>query len=475
MLKKCIVGLLAGIVLLLTLPFTATAETPAMELTTNGNGGKTDVGAWFITYNTRSMWGNNFGSGYPIKYRAIMSDGSYGIPASNDIPTIDFQLQMLADAKIDFVLFDLTNGGLTGEIPYGDGNEWIVFNAAITCKRIAEWNATHDWKIKYAVAVGCYAAIRGDLSIGQVTEYQAKAVWEQFYEHPLYGGEHYYQVDGKPMLIIHDWGANSLTRPDGWNSYTGDRTYGDRFFVRCGQGGEKGTYGWHTRYGTVVDEEVEVVCPGQNTAGPGAANILRNGGRYYETAWNVVLDNPSPRILMIASFNDFNEGTGIMPADTSACDPEIEEPWTNYRTGKLDANMYWNMTCEGIARLRLKNGDAFGDLKDAVSRSDYWFGVAPSTTATSAKSTAKTTVKTNRTSTKSSTVTTAISSTDPASTAVSATTTQAPSTTMAAGETNGTDSPLYLIVLLLALVGVALLCAITVIIVFIWKQKRDSE
>lgn len=373
---KIVALLLAAVLLLSSTSLFVAAEVPASELTTNGNGGKTDVGAWYINYNNSSMWINNFGSGYPIKYRPLLPDGTYGVPDSHSVEQIDYELSKVAEAKIDFLLFDITNGGLTTDVPYGtgtNGNEWIVDNAIITCERIVAWNATHEWKIRYAFAVGCYEAIRGGLSIGQVTEFQAKAVWERFYENPNYGGEHYYQVDGKPLLIIHDWGANSLYREDGWLSYTGDRTYGDRFFVRCGQGGELGTYGWHTREGTLVHPEVMVVCPGQNTAGPSEANILRDGGRYYETAWNVVLHNQTPRILMIASLNDYNEGTGVMAADTSACDPAIEEPWTNYRTGSLDANMYWDMTCEGIARMRLQNGDEFEGLEQTVSHSANWF------------------------------------------------------------------------------------------------------
>lgn len=334
---------------------------------TNGNGGKTDVGVWFVTYNTPEMWANNFGSGHSIDYRVLLPDGSYGIPRSDDPQVVDFLLEQLAAAKVDFIVFDLTNGGLTDKIPYGSNhNEWIVDNARFTCERIARFNRTHEWQIRYAVAVGCYAAIRGNkyqdgqliregISIGVCTEWQAQAVYEQFVADPVYGGD-YYALDGKPLLIIHDWGENVLTVPHGWNAYAGERTYGDRFTVRNGQGGEPGTYGWQTRYGTLVHPEVEVICPGQNTHGGKKANILRDGGRYYRRGWETVLSNPSPRIVMLTSFNDYNEDSALFTADTSGCENDYEEQWRD-ESGQLAPSLYWDMTIDGIRQLREKNGE----------------------------------------------------------------------------------------------------------------------
>ena len=337
------------------------------RLETNGNGGKTDVGAWFITYNTPDMWANNFGNGRSIDYRALMPDGSYGIPHSDDAEVVDFQLSKLAEAQIDFILFDITNGGLTDKIPYGTNhNEWIVDNAEFTCQRIRLWNQSHDWKIRYAIAVGCYAAIRGNrydkdgnmiregISIGLCAEWQAEATWKRFVNDPVISQD-YYCLDGKPLLILHDWGENVVTVPHGWNAYQGDRTYGERFTVRNGQGGEAGTYGWQTRYGTQVHPEVEVVCPGQNTHG-GKVNIYRAGGKYYRNEWRTVLENPSPRIVMITTFNDYNEDSAIFPTDTSGCDNSYEEQWYD-ETGELNASLYFDITCEAIQKLRKKNGD----------------------------------------------------------------------------------------------------------------------
>lgn len=364
MLKK-IISLLVVIILccsLFSVGVSAKVSTPTNTLKTNGNGGKTDVGMWYITYNTRGIFTNNMGSGYPIKYKMLLPDGSYGILESDNVEHIDFQIKNLAEAKVDFILFDLTNGGLfpdkNGKIQWN----WMVENAMLACERIAKWNDSHDWKLKYAVAVGCYQAIRDGKSIGECAELQAEGVYKTFFTNKTYGGDDHYQVDGKPLLILHDWGENVLTVPHGWNNYKGDRTYGDKFFVRNGQGGEKGTYGWHTRYGTVLDDEVELLCPGQRIAGGSKANVPRDNGNAYLTGWEVVLNNTLPRIVMIASFNDYCEQTGVWTADSSKCKGEFDEKWTD-ETGEINNSMYWDMTVEGIKLVRIANGELKGEWK----------------------------------------------------------------------------------------------------------------
>lgn len=346
---------------LLTVSVNAKISAPTNTLKTNGNGGKTDVGMWYITYNTRGIFSNNMGSGYPIRYKMLLPDGTYGILDSANVEHIDFQIKTLAEAKVDFILFDLTNGGL---FPGKDGKiqwNWMVENAMLACERMSKWNDSHDWKLRYAVAVGCYQAIRDGRSIGECAELQAEGVYKTFLTNETFGDDHY-KVDGKPLLILHDWGENVLTVPHGWNNYKGDRTYGDKFFVRNGQGGEKGTYGWHTRNGTIVDDEVELLCPGQRIAGGSKANVPRDNGNAYLTGWEVVLNNPLPRIVMIASFNDYCEQTGVWTADSSKCKGEYDEQWTD-STGEINNSMYWDMTVEGIKLVRTFNGEIKGDWK----------------------------------------------------------------------------------------------------------------
>ena len=371
MLKKSLCLLMVLILSFACLTIGASAENPR-DFKTNGNGGKTDVGTWYVNYNSSNKWINNFGSGWPIKFRTLMPDGSYGILDSANVSHIDFQLKQIADAKIDFVLFDHTNGGLTEEVTYGWGDTCreIDANIRLTCERIDKWNKSNDWKIRYSIAVGAYEAIRNpdNYSIGEVSEKQAKAVYNNYFKNSTYGDD-YYTLDGKPLIILHHWGYNIFTREGiGLNYYKGDRTYLNKFTVRNGQMGEPGTYGWDNRKGHKLHDEVFVVCPGQavHHAEKPDISIYREQGQWYRTGWEILLNNESPRIVMIASFNDYNENTGVYTADTSKCKAEFDEQWVDVN-GKLNASMYWDMTKEGINKLRVKNGDNIKGLDKSVA------------------------------------------------------------------------------------------------------------
>lgn len=378
---KRILSLLLAIVLLFVFVTSNCIVSQASTITTNGNGGKTDVGAWFVTYNTQTMWSNNFGTGLPIKHRVLLPDGTYGLPDSRDINVIDFQIKELADAKIDFILFDITNGGLTEKIPYGwDGNQWIVETAQLTCERIKLWNEKNDWKIKYAIGIGVYANLRKALSIGEATEYQAEAILEKFYH--KYGEDNYYQVNGKPLIILHDFGIeNPLTMAGGWNMYSvsskTDHDAGDQFTVRGSLSTPKEStgYAWYTpQDGTIVTEESVTVSPGQWNHNNSTPNTYRMDGKHYIDDWKRVIESEIvPGIVLISSFNDYNEETAVFTADTSQCNPEWTDLWKD-DTGNLNPSMYWEITKEGIAMLRDKNKDSFADLKGVVSKnSRSWF------------------------------------------------------------------------------------------------------
>ena len=87
-LKRVLTLLFCVAVILSGLPGTfAKAETA--EISTNGNGGKTDVGAWYTSYNTAAFWGTNgrFSdpSTAPVGYKALRADGSFGLPDSGSI------------------------------------------------------------------------------------------------------------------------------------------------------------------------------------------------------------------------------------------------------------------------------------------------------------------------------------------------------------------------------------------------------
>lgn len=379
---KRIVAVVCGLMLALgsvAYGETVQAEEPTKIISqktvkTNGNGGRTDVGAWYVTYNTQSMWSNNFGSGFPINYRSLMPDGSYGIPDSYDTEVIDFHLAQLAEAKIDFILFDLTNGGLTEKIPYGwEGNYWITETAQLTCERIKIWNESHDWKIKYAIAVGVYENLRKGLTIGEATEYQSEGIWDLFYS--KYGEDNYYQVNGKPLMILHDFGhSNAAKAAAGWKYYVvssrTDHDSGERFTVRgsLSRPQEDTGFSWYTPVeGNVITEECATVNPGQWNHSNTEPNKARLDGRYYIADWKNIIENEiTPDIVLISSFNDFNEGTAVFTSDSTQCDPSWENPWID-ETGEYNHAMYWEITKEGIYELRKQNGDDFKDLDEMVS------------------------------------------------------------------------------------------------------------
>lgn len=79
-------------------------------IATNGNGGKTDVGVWYTTYNTNNFWGTNGRFSDPenpaVGYKALHSDGTYGPPNSGSADEIDFQLEKWR--KQELILLFLT-------------------------------------------------------------------------------------------------------------------------------------------------------------------------------------------------------------------------------------------------------------------------------------------------------------------------------------------------------------------------------
>ncbi|MHB1355607.1 MAG: glycoside hydrolase family 71/99 protein, partial [Anaerolineae bacterium] len=204
--------------------------TPRAKQITNGNGaGPTDVGTWYCTYFGED-WNNVGGMSYkPTLYRPLCSNtpGDYRTHKATDVAVIDFHLQQMAEAQIDFILFEVTPGGLGG---YRPAMKPFVDNARVACERIRVWNAEHQWKIKYAIAAGAHLDVYGSDPIGLCMEREAREVYETFFSNPAYGGpDNYYQLDSKPILVY--WG-NPTQNAQSWDSYQGDRSFGERFTVR---------------------------------------------------------------------------------------------------------------------------------------------------------------------------------------------------------------------------------------------------
>ncbi len=347
------------IVLLLVCNFTdavfaETASVDTLSITTNGNGGKTDIGMWYVINNGVEEWENNSGTGKAIDYRSLLHDGSYGIPVSSDSDLIDFHLKSLSEAKVDFILLDLTETNLA----YLSEDSNIFKNAVLTCERIGIWNKNNSWKIRYAFAIGVFSNEEGESQIGESAEAQAKVVYEKFYNILSHGRDNYYQLEKMPLLVACEAAYNPIDCEGGISSYTGERTYLDKFTLKSAYSGGEGSFGYYNKKGVIINPETELVFAGYNSHSLQAAELSRNNGETYKNNWEKVLSNNSPRILMISSFNDYYYDTAVFVTDTSACDGVYEERWT-VQDDELDNFLYWSLTKENILRLRLKNADPF--------------------------------------------------------------------------------------------------------------------
>jgi hypothetical protein len=322
------------------------------EQETNGNHvGACDVGIWYCTY-FGADWTSVVGYANAKNFLPLCSPkpGDYRHYASDDAEVIDFHLQQIAEAKIDFLLLELTPGGLDGYRNSGWKEDVCMVDCARkVCQRIKAWNDAHDWKIKYALAV-C-TQIKGDDSWGLAIEKITKDVYTTFYNNQDYGGPYnYYQLNGKPLMV--NYGLRLSQLKSEWDAYAGDKTYGNHFTLRtCTGYAEAGEYGWPLplHKGTLLDAEVELVEPGFNVHRSDEVE-LRNNGEFYRQCWQRVLDNPKPRIVMIQAFNDYLEESAVWITDTSNLD-DTQEKWTT-SDGKPSPSMYWDMTKEYIAKLR---------------------------------------------------------------------------------------------------------------------------
>ncbi len=344
--------LIAMIAMLLGLAAAAMAASPPAAPRTNGNhAGPTDVGIWYCTY-FRQDWTSVVGYTKAKNYRPLCSDrpGDFRHYASDDVKVIDFHLRKMAEAKIDFLLIELTPGGLGGyRNPGWSDDVYMVDCARVVCKRIKAWNATHRWKLRYALGVCTH--LREADPWGVAIEKIARDVYATFYNNPEYGGPaNYYQIDGKPLMV--NYGIRLRELKSEWDAYTGDKTYGSRFVQRTLTGyAEPGEYGWPLplHQGTLLHPEVELVEPGFNVHRPTEVEP-REGGEFYRRCWQRVLDNPRPLIVMIQAFNDYLEESAVWTTDTSGLD-ETQEKWIG-PDGKPTTSLYWELTREYIAKLR---------------------------------------------------------------------------------------------------------------------------
>lgn len=100
-----------------------------------------------------------------------------------------------------------------------------------------------------------------------------------------------------------------------------------------------GYYGWAYDKGTQQDENVMVVMPGWDNR-KGHTPVPRNHGEWYRNSWKQVFTAPTaPKIIVINSFNEYAENTGVHSALTEYYGDDAPD-------------LYWNMTKQYIKLFR---------------------------------------------------------------------------------------------------------------------------
>ena len=359
--------------LLLTMAVGLLTLNSAFAITTNGNGGSTDVGTWYEQIfpltdppGPYDQWAStHFGmNNLPLIDWAVLAgttssySGTFAQYDSSNSTVIANDMAALAAAKIDFVLIDMTNGGLGGLVP---GNNWTATYADAVMAGAAAWNASNSWKIRVAFAIGS-----NNLgSQGPVVEAQAQDIYNNYYNNSAYGNPtNWYAINGMPLLVVYGGGTAS-----GWSSYCASNTctYGNYFQLEYAYNQGAGQWGWFLPpSGTQVDPAglVEQVSPGWINY-YGFTWDTRNDGAFYANNWNVVFNNPYPRIVMLAAYNDWLEQQGLWvnntisaPSSLPSPQSDVDDPsarmpevWTG-PDGNVTLNGYWNYTVAAINYLR---------------------------------------------------------------------------------------------------------------------------
>ena len=317
---------------------------------------KTRVGAWYALWydalEEGSFWDNE-GTGQVIRYKPLLPDGTYGRHDSGDDAVIQFHIEEIAKAGIDFLIFDQTNDIDARNIT---GQTWINDNSLKTAKAIWAWNQVPgNRRLEYCSSVGTFASVDKATMLPVVDkmfwviEEEAQKLYERYMMEPW--GESHVLVDGKPLMVVF-----TLTQAE-WEGYAKDHEtpWTDKFALRfaIGHAYDPGYWGWVIPFGATVTEDVCCIIPGWFKLNHPFEKVYRDRGRAYQENWERLLrDETIPDFVVINSINEFAEHTGVFPAVTSDFPDDYPiERWLNPE-GEEDPTMYWAMTKKYIGKYR---------------------------------------------------------------------------------------------------------------------------
>lgn len=283
------------------------------------------IGIWYsVWYNYTSPGSNSnkdIWKSWDIQYKPLLPDGTYGYYDSIDEEVIRYHLKEMTGAGISFIIMDQTN-----HIDVEGG--FINDRALKVAEVIHKWNQEGNKPIYYCSAIG---AIQWTPT-GDVIEEEARKLYTRYCKKDF--GEDYFMLEGKPLLIVYGDGGNTI-----WEKYKaegGRGTSTEKFTLRFADNQSRpGYYGWAYDKGTQIDEEVSVVMPGWDNR-KGAKPVPRDHGKWYRESWEVLLKSDiKPKMVVINSFNEYAENTGVFTALTDLYGDDAPD-------------MYWNMTKDYI-------------------------------------------------------------------------------------------------------------------------------
>jgi PKD-like domain/Secretion system C-terminal sorting domain/FG-GAP-like repeat len=291
-------------------------------------------GVWNVLPNNywRPLYWNLWDA-WNIRYLPLTL-GSYQQYDSGNPLVIREHLAELTAAKVDYLLLDETNR------IYAEDS--TIFNRAqAVAGEIKTWNNNPANKdIYYAYAVGG-VQFTGDPND---IEYEAQEVWNNVVNNADNGGlSTYFMLEGKPLLVVYYGQLSYKTAWEALSSHPWTQYFTMRWCLGTnGDSSIPDLYGWGLPNGSIISPNLMEVMPGWNNKHGQFTSRTYNGveGDFYrKQCWDRVLTQ-LPTTVIINSYNEFGEETGLQRSNTSQL-TGISEKWSS-------PDMYWNMTVDYI-------------------------------------------------------------------------------------------------------------------------------